>query len=152
MQIASPLSPCQVPRQTRIAGRQESDWNAPRIGLYAETMLLERWRVSADVAYLPWTDFRGRDDHLLRPGPTFYDQRGQGGGGVQVEGALSYFFNKNFSIGIGARYWAMWTTNNRNATYNCICDDVGKIVKHPALAKYSMERLGTFIEFSYRFD
>ncbi|MDX8494209.1 outer membrane beta-barrel protein [Mesorhizobium sp. VK22B] len=151
-QIASPFASCQVPMQPLIIGRQESDWNAPRIGLYAETMLLERWRVSADVAYLPWTDFRGRDDHLLRNRPTFYDQRGQGGGGVQVEGALSYFFNKNFSIGIGARYWAMWTKNNSNVTYNCICDDVGKIVKQPALAKYSMERWGTFIEFSYRFD
>ncbi len=72
-------------------------------------MLAERWLLSTDVAYLPWTDFIGRDNHLLRAETTFTEQRGNGGGGVQLEGALSYFVTSNFSIGFGARYWAMWT-------------------------------------------
>lgn len=114
VQIASPYAPCLAPGDKRIVGSQDTDWNALRIGLSAETMLLDRWRMSADVAYLPWTDFQGRDNHLLRPFTTFYDQRGSGGGGVQVEAVLSYFITKNFSVGVGGRYWAMWTLTSKS--------------------------------------
>ncbi|WP_141382232.1 hypothetical protein, partial [Bradyrhizobium elkanii] len=44
--------------------------------------------------WTPWTDFRGRDHHLLRPETAFDEQRGNGGGGVQVEGVLSYFIRR----------------------------------------------------------
>ncbi|WP_284274758.1 outer membrane beta-barrel protein [Bradyrhizobium iriomotense] len=153
LQTASslPFRPCALPQQ--LIGTQDSNWNASRIGFSAEAMLLERWRVTADVAYLPWTDFSGRDNHLLRDNTTFYDQRGNGGGGVQMEGTLSYFLSKNFSVGVGARYWAMWTKNDSDVTYNCSgCNGPGTLVQTPLLAKYSMERWGTFLQASYRFD
>ncbi|MCA6111559.1 outer membrane beta-barrel protein [Bradyrhizobium cenepequi] len=149
-QIASPDFPCLVPGDRRVIGSQDTDWNALRIGLNAETMLLDRWRVSADVAYLPWTDFQGRDNHLLRPDTTFADQRGSGGGGVQVEGVLSYFITDNFSVGVGGRYWAMWTPRYSKATCTG-CDGAG-IITEPSPGKYSMERWGTFLQASYKFD
>lgn len=54
------LRPCTQPRYRgmavpaqQIIGTQHANWDALRIGLKAETMLFEDWRVSADVAYLP---------------------------------------------------------------------------------------------------
>ncbi|UEM11715.1 outer membrane beta-barrel protein [Bradyrhizobium barranii subsp. barranii] len=147
VQIAHP-EPCLPPGDDRVVGSQNTQWNAARIGLSAETMLTERWRLNADVAYLPWTDFKGRDNHLLRPMTTFDEQRGNRGGGVQVEGVLSYFITRNFSVGVGGRYWAMWT-NRRSDTLPC--SDSG-CVGAPIFAKHSMKRWGTFFQASYRFD
>lgn len=136
-----------------VIGSQDTDWNALRIGLSAETMLLDRWRVSADVAYLPWTDFQGRDNHLLRDLTFFSDQRGSGGGGVQVEGTLSYFLTNNFSVGVGARYWAMWTRKNSKIFPNEAKKENSSPVAEEALpANYRMERWGTFLQASYKFD
>ncbi|WP_429034288.1 outer membrane beta-barrel protein, partial [Bradyrhizobium sp. I1.14.4] len=101
VEIANPMIQSLAPGDDRVIGSQDTQWNAPRVGLSAETMLTERWRLSGDVAYLPWTDFRGRDNHLLRKTTTFDDQRGDGGGGVQLEGVLSYLVTSNFSVGVG---------------------------------------------------
>lgn len=154
VQTASPnVAPCLVPGDRRIVGSQDTDWNALRIGLSAESMLFDRWRVSADVAYLPWTDFRGRDNHLMRQFTTFLDQRGSGGGGVQVEAALSYFITKNVSVGFGGRYSAMWTPNQRKT----LATQANQENRPPASSgpfpgDYRMERWGTFLQVSYKFD
>nr|WP_024512901.1 outer membrane beta-barrel protein [Bradyrhizobium sp. ARR65] len=149
---SSPPWPCtgKFQWQGQISGSQDTDWNAPRIGISAEALMLERWRVSADVAYLPWTSFRGRDHHLLRPETFFYDHRGDGGAGLQVEGALSYFLTKNFSIGVGARYWSMWTRKDSEGNLNVNSEH--DRVQIPALAKFRMERWGTFLQASYKID
>ncbi|WP_342709798.1 outer membrane beta-barrel protein [Bradyrhizobium sp. B124] len=144
MQIANPMYRCPA-APDQVIGSQDTQWNAPRIGLSAETMLTERWRLSADVAYLPWSDFRGRDHHLLRDETTFAEQHGNGGG-VQVEGVLSYFITKNISVGVGGRYWAMWTKRGGESA----CSSSGCVPT--GFAKYSMERWGTFFQASYKFD
>ncbi|MGY4364268.1 hypothetical protein ACVW1A_000333 [Bradyrhizobium sp. LB1.3] len=147
MEIANPMSSCRASAD-RIIGSQDTQWNAPRVGLSAETMLTERWRLSTDVAYLPRTDFAGRDHHLLRPRTTFAEHRGNGGGGVQAEGVLSYFITKNLSIGVGGRYWAMWTQKESES----ICPYCSEAPTPPQLAKFSMERWGTFFQASYKVD
>ncbi|MBH5371127.1 outer membrane beta-barrel protein [Bradyrhizobium glycinis] len=154
VQIAAPKSdPCLAPGDRKIIGSQDTDWNALRIGLSAETNLLDRWRVSADFAYLPWTDFHGRDNHLLRQFTTFNDQRGSGGGGVQVEAILSYFISKKFSVGVGGRYWAMWTPNERKGHATQAPDaHHAPVTKGPFAADHRMERWGTFLQASYKFD
>ncbi|UPK26523.1 outer membrane beta-barrel protein [Bradyrhizobium sp. 195] len=144
MQIAHPIS--SYSGSAEIVGSQDTQWNAPRVGLSAETMLTERWRLSTDVAYLPWTDFAGRDHHLSRG--LFADQRGNGGGGVQAEGVLSYFITKNLSIGVGGRYWAMWTQKESES----ICAYCSEAPTPPQLAKFSMQRWGTFFQASYKVD
>ncbi|MDA9431887.1 hypothetical protein XH88_08840 [Bradyrhizobium sp. CCBAU 51627] len=146
-QIAHPRYTCPANPDT-IIGSQNTQWNAPRVGLSAETMFTQRWRLNTDVAYLPWTDFKGRDHHLLRDKTTFDEQRGNGGGGVQVEGVLSYFFTKNFSVGVGGRYWAMWTKRLGDS----LCSSSGCVGDPAIFAKYSMERWGTFFQASYKFD
>ncbi|WP_027535157.1 outer membrane protein [Bradyrhizobium sp. WSM3983] len=72
-------------RQRLLVDSQDTNWNAPRIGLGA-ALVLERWRVSAEIAYLPWTEFSGRDNHLLPSETTFYDQRGDGGEAFRWKG------------------------------------------------------------------
>ncbi|WP_441258789.1 outer membrane beta-barrel protein [Bradyrhizobium sp. 521_C7_N1_3] len=146
VQIAAP-PPCLAPDDDQVVGSQNTQWNAARVGLSAETMLTERWRLNADVAYLPWTDFKGRDHHLLRPTTMFDEQQSNGGRGVQVEGVLSYFVTRNFSVGVGGRYWAMWT----NSRSDSLCSSSG-CVEPTMLAKYSMERWGTFFQASYKLD
>jgi len=148
VQVANPLHRCLAPGDSRVIGGEDTQWNAPRIGLSAETMLTERWRLSADIAYLPWTDFKGRDYHLLRDKTTFDEQHGNGGGGVQVEGVLSYFITKNISVGVGGRYWAMWTKKDSDS----LCSSRGCVGDPRIFAKYSMERWGTFFQASYKFD
>ncbi|MGY3238086.1 opacity protein-like surface antigen [Bradyrhizobium sp. USDA 4472] len=137
-----------APGDDRIVGSQDTQWNAPRIGVSAEAMLTERWRLNADVAYLPWTTFLGRDYHLLRPKTTFAEQRGNGGGGVQLEGILSYFISDNFSVGVGGRYWAMWT---KTGAESMDCGN-GCIRHSRGFAKYSMERWGMFLQASYKLN
>ncbi|MGY4319552.1 hypothetical protein [Bradyrhizobium sp. JR3.5] len=153
VEIANPMIQSLAPGDDRVIGSQDTQWNAPRVGLSAETMLTERWRLSGDVAYLPWTDFRGRDNHLLRKTTTFDDQRGDGGGGVQLEGVLSYLVTSNFSVGVGGRYWAMWTKKGSSETW------IAGYGPHPISfggevggEKYSMERWGTFLQASYKFN
>ncbi|WP_407165952.1 outer membrane beta-barrel protein [Bradyrhizobium sp. ORS 111] len=150
VQMANPLASCLSSGDNRVIGGENTQWNAPRIGLSAETMLTERWRMSADVAYLPWTDFKGRDYHLLRDLTTFAEQRGNGGGGVQIEGVLSYFITNNISVGVGGRYWAMWTTKRGESL--CRGSDSRCVDPPPAFAKYSTDRWGTFFQVSYKFD
>ncbi|UVO30355.1 outer membrane beta-barrel protein [Bradyrhizobium arachidis] len=149
VQIANPLHTCPAKPDT-VVGSQNSQWNAARVGLSAETMLTERWRLNTDVAYLPWTDFKGRDNHLFRPTTTFIEQRGSGGGGVQLEGVLSYLITNNFSVGVGGRYWAMWTKKDSEDT--CTGCVGPRIIGGTGFAKFSMERWGTFFQASYRFD
>ncbi|WP_439406718.1 outer membrane protein [Bradyrhizobium sp. DASA03076] len=150
VETVNPRRPCLARGDDRIVGSQNTQWNAARVGLSAETMLTERWRLSADVAYLAWTDFKGRDNHLLRDATTFAEQRGNGGGGVQVEGVLSYFITKNFSVGVGGRYWAMWT--RKDSEVRCTgCRGPG-MISGTQFSKFSMERWGTFFQASYRFD
>ncbi|UQR61396.1 outer membrane beta-barrel protein [Bradyrhizobium sp. C-145] len=148
VEFANPRNRCLKPGDNRIVGSEDTQWNAPRIGLSAETMLTERWRLSADVAYLPWTAFKGRDYHLLRPETTFDEQRGNGGGGVQIEGVLSYFLTQNISVGVGGRYSAMWTKKRGDS----LCSSSVCMGEPSVFGKYSMERWGTFFQVSYKFD
>ncbi|MGY3146335.1 opacity protein-like surface antigen [Bradyrhizobium sp. USDA 3397] len=144
---------CLAAGDRRIIGSQDTDWNALRVGISAETTLLDRWRISADVAYLPWTEFRGRDNHLLRGPTTFADQRGSGGGGVQLEAVLSYSITKNVSVGIGGRYWAMWTPDPSELFQTeAKAKNSNPVTEGPFSSNYRMERWGTFFQASYKFD
>jgi opacity protein-like surface antigen len=148
VQIANALFPCLAPGDNQIVGTQATHWNSWRIGFAGEATMFDRVRVSADVAYLPGTSFVGRDDHLLRLTPTWFDQEGKGAG-VQVETILSYLVTDNLNVGVGARYWAMWTTDG---SFTCTgCGGVG-ILSAPDAGKFSTERYGLFVQAGYKFS
>jgi opacity protein-like surface antigen len=148
VQIANPLFPCLAPGDNQIVGTQDTHWDSWRIGVTGETKVFDRLKISADIAYLPSTSFVGRDNHLLRLTPTWFDQEGKGAG-VQIETILSYLVTENLNVGIGARYWAMWTTDG---TFTCTgCGGAGTI-SAPDDGKFSAERLGLFVQAGYKFS
>ena len=142
VQIANPNSDCVGANAfpTSQAVIIEGDtWNSWRIGSSAEVMLFDRWKLTGDVAYVPYTKFTGTDQHLLRS--LVIDQSGHGRG-VQAEAFLSYLFTDQFSAGVGGRYWALWTTSGSDAFNG---------VPIPRNDTYRADRLGVTFQASYKF-
>jgi opacity protein-like surface antigen len=136
-------------------GITENDkWSALRIGIAGETMLTENVKVSGEVAYLPWVNFTGVDDHFFGNVGMLADEFPESGSGrgVQLEALVSYYLTPQFSIGVGGRYWAMWTTN---ATFNCMFDATrtcGPTPTPPQFFKAVVEQAGVIVQASYKFD
>ena len=113
-QIANPLSDCAPAIPSSVLGITENDtWQSLRVGVNGDIMITDRFKLGADVAYLPYVEFNGTDDHLLRVPPFISPESGTGRG-LQLESILSYLITDQFSVGVGGRYWAMWTTEGRN--------------------------------------
>ncbi len=147
-QIANALSDCVPSLSTStLAGNQTSTWQSLRVGLNGEMTLADRLELSADVAYLPYVSMTGRDNHVLFTPTEVFDQQGTGQG-VQFEAILSYFVTANFSVGIGGRYWAMWTTSGTDTCTNC---GGAGIVSASGAAKFNTERYGGFVQAAYKF-
>jgi hypothetical protein len=105
-------------------------------------MIADRFKLGADVAYLPYVTFNGTDNHVLRD---LISPESGTGRGVQLEGILSYLVTDQFSLGVGGRYWAMWTTKDAITEFGgapCPCQTL------PA----KTDRYGVFIQAAYRFD
>jgi opacity protein-like surface antigen len=145
---------CTPPVPTSPGITEDDKWSALRIGIAAETMLTESVKLSGEVAYLPWVKVTGVDDHFFgNTGMLAEEFAGSGNGrGVQVEALLSYYLTPQFSIGVGGRYWAMWTTD---ATVSCtfgafgLC---GATPTPPQFFKAVVEQAGVIVHASYKFD
>ncbi len=140
-QIANPFSDCvpAIPGSV-LAITEDDTWQSLRIGVNGEVMITDRLKVGADVAYLPDVEFNGTDDHLLRA--LIIPESGTGTG-LQLENIFSYLITDQFSVGVGGRYWAMWTTKDAIADYAgapCPC------ATQPA----KTERYGVFVQVDYR--
>ena len=108
-QIANRFSDCVPPIAANIRGITENDtWQAVRVGAAVDVALAPRLSLTGDAAYLPYVTFKGTDDHILRNLVSPEDGEGIG---VQLEATLSYAVTDAFSLGIGGRYWSMWTTS-----------------------------------------
>ena len=71
-------------------------------------------------------------------------ERGHGRG-VQAEAVLSYYLSPQLSLGVGARYWGLWTTTGT------IVAARGFLT--PTLAqnfKAASEQIGAFVQASYK--
>jgi opacity protein-like surface antigen len=142
VQIANPLSDCvgnnAVP--TSVTGITEKGaWDSLRVGVSAETQLFDRWKLSGDVAYIPYTKFTGSDNHVFTFG--LADERGHGQG-VQADVFLNYYVTDAWSVGVGGRYWALWTTSGTDA--------IGGLVS-PRNDTFRTERVGVTFQSSYKF-
>lgn len=112
-------------------------WQSLRVGASAEVQLSDRFKVGADIAYLPYVHVDGLDIHRAR---NLYFPVSGTGNGVQAELMLSYRVFDAFSIGIGGRYWAMWTTTAQQ-------------VDAPTNAMtLSTDRYGVIVQASYKFN
>lgn len=148
VQIANQASDCRAsnPIPNSVLGITENDtWQALRLGLNGEIALAQGLWLVTDLAYLPYVKFDGLDIHHLR---RVADNRSPETGkarGVQLEAILSYDLTAAFNLGIGGRYWAMWT--NDSAYTNifgtpCPCQTLPS----------KTERYGVFLQAAYKFD
>jgi outer membrane protease len=140
-QIANQLSDCAPAIPGSVLSITENDtWNSLRIGVSGDTMIGDRFKLGADVAYLPYVGFNGTDDHVLR---SLIFQESGTGTGLQLESILSYLVTDQFSVGIGGRYWAMW------ATKDAISDTDGAPCPCQTLPAQT-QRYGVFVQLDYR--
>jgi opacity protein-like surface antigen len=146
-QIANQLSDCvpSLPNSTLVITENDT-WNSVRIGLNGVVTLWDRVKLTGDAAYLPYVNFSGVDNHLLRTGfPSTLSPETGTGQGVQLEAILSYAVTPAFNVGAGGRYWAMWATTNATTnafSLGCPCQTL----------PVRTERFGGFLEASYKLD
>jgi len=117
-------------------------WNSLRLGFEGIAWLAPHLKLTADAAYLPYVKFSGVDNHWLRVPVLLIDETGKGQG-AQIEAMLSYYFSPEFSVGLGGRYWMMWTTSGSD-TFN------GVPTNREDTFRY--ERAGVFLQATYLFD
>lgn len=129
---------------------ERAAWRSLRLGVAGEYMLTDRLKVAAEAAYLPYVSFSGEDNHFLGSSgvlASLFPQAGRGAG-VQLEAMLSYALTDRLSIGVGGRYWSMWTTHalfcsHQAGTAPCMPQ---------APIRAATEQVGVLIQSSYKFN
>jgi hypothetical protein len=142
-----------IPTTVRVL-REDTNWDAMKVGLNAVWRLTDRVKLTVDGAWIPYARLDARDTHFLRIGPNPGDFNGPtrqdgDGWGVMLEGKLQYALTQNWSIGIGGRYWRI-ETDPRGATTHFEQSVVGG-GGAPQATTFRTERVGGFIEASYTF-
>ena len=104
--------------------------------------------VSGDAAWLPYARVTGADTHWLRIGTTFNGptQEAGHGNGMQLEGVLSYVFENNVTLGIGARYWRMQVPHGTAHFEDSVIGGGA-----PQIEKMRIERYGMFVQLGYKY-
>lgn len=130
---------------------QEATWQSVRIGAAGEFNLTPRLKLSADAAVLPYVAVDAEDRHFFSNTPEIASINPLDGHGVgaQIEAMISYDITERLSLGIGARYWAMWTTE---ASMTRSFDASGPVAPLTQHLKLETERAGIFGQALYRFD
>ena len=129
-------SPAFAPTTNGIT--QIDKWQSLRVGVSAEARLWERFKLGGDFAILPYVNYNGLDIHRARTPPVYFPVAGTGNG-VQVELIASYDVTEAFSVGVGGRYWAMWT-------------NVAAQTDAPSnVFSATTDRYGVFLQASYKF-
>ena len=130
---------------------QNNTWQSVRVGLTGSVTFAERFKFTADAAWLPYVYMHGADSHLLRIGNQVGDFTGavpEGGTGMgyQLEAALNYQITPRTSIGVGGRYWHMQTNGSS--------DFAGHVVGQNAFdqpVSWKTDIFGVFVQASYKF-
>jgi opacity protein-like surface antigen len=130
---------------------QEAVWQSMRLGAAGEFHLTPRLKLSADAAYLPYVSVEAKDRHYQGSTSDVSSINPISGSGVgtQLEAMLSYDVTAQWSLGLGARYWAMWTTD---ATEHRAYDASGPYPLPPQNFKIETERAGVLGQVLYKFD
>jgi len=119
----------------------ETVWKAARIGGEAKIRLYDRWTVDSEIAIVPYARLSNDDSHLLRGdlGPVPNVLTRANAFGAEAEIFFNYAVLRNFEVGLGARYWGMFTKS-------------GSIVFGPAfsrevaLTRFDTQRYGVLLQ------
>jgi hypothetical protein len=131
---------------------EDTNWQFARVGFWGEVKLLDRLKLSGEVAWLPFLQLGAHDFHWLRLGQTPFAisgpiPEGGGGTGFQVEALLSYQLNERFSFGLGWRYWFLETRGTTD--FESVIVAFPNPVAQPL--NFSTTRYGGFAQGAYRF-
>jgi opacity protein-like surface antigen/outer membrane protease len=154
-QTANPLGPFGsggLPPTGHAIISQEATWQSVRLGAATDFYLTPRLKLSADAAYLPYVTVNAEDVHYFGNTPSVASVNPFDGYGVgaQVEAMLSYDVTGQISIGLGARYWSMWTTD---AAFRRTFDATAPVtfpIRHQN-SKLETERAGLLAQLIYKF-
>ena len=153
-QLASNPFVCQPAIGTGVLGiTEESHWQLARLGLFGEFKLMDCLKLSAEVAWLPYTQLSAQDTHWLRLGTGLFDFSGPipesgSGDGVQLEAIMSYQVNDKISVGLGGRFWYLQTHGSADL------ENVIVGLPFPPAAQplnFSTTRYGGFAQGAYKF-
>jgi hypothetical protein len=130
---------------------QNNKWHSVRLGLDSTVLLGDRFKFSAEGAWLPYVHLSGTDAHWLRIGANPGDFTGPvpedgNGWGYQLEAVLSYQVTPNASIGIGARYWHMQTKGDTHFEDHVVGFSAG-----PQPVDWKTDVYGVFLQGSMKF-
>jgi outer membrane protease len=129
---------------------QVNNWHSVRLGIDA-AFEFNRFKLSTDLAVLPYVYLTGSDAHWLRMTPfvagAFSSPVPEDGNGwgYQLEGLLSYRVSDALSFGVGGRYWHMETTGNTHFE--------GRVVGFNALSQpvdWKLDNFGAFVQASVK--
>jgi len=94
-------------------------WHAVRLGADAKIRIFDRLTIEGEAAFVPYARVVNEDSHLLRqspfdlgPAPNLITH-GKNAMGGEAEVFLNYAVLPHFQIGIGARYWGIFTNLGR---------------------------------------
>ncbi len=134
-------APVAIPASIKVL-TETQNWDSIRLGVNAVINLMPNLHWTLDAAALPYTRETGYDNHWLRPNINPLPQTGTGWG-YQFETILAYDFTRNFSAGIGGRYWYAETSNSGTTQFPGL---------PPSPTKFTTDRYGGFIQASYKFS
>jgi opacity protein-like surface antigen/outer membrane protease len=132
---------------------QEATWQSVRLGAATEFRLAPRLKLSGDAAFLPFVTVDAQDTHYQGNTADIASINPLHGNGVgtQLEAMLSYDVTDQISLGVGARYWAMWSTNGSFERSYDATQPVTYPLPHQHL-KIETERAGVLGQVLYKFD
>lgn len=132
---------------------QRAKWQSVRLGATAEFYLAPGLKLIGDAAYLPYVSVNAVDHHYAGNSGMLASTNPLEGHGVgtQLEVMLAYDVTDRWSVGVGGRYWAMWTTDAQS-TRVFDSSNSFKTPTNPANLKMETERLGVLGEVTYKFD
>jgi hypothetical protein len=145
--VCAPAIPTSV-----LAITEDTHWQFMRLGLLGEVRLLDRLKLAAEVAWLPFVQLAAQDTHWLRLGSTFgsiaspIPEHGSGSG-VQIETILSYQVSDRISLGLGGRYWLLQTRGSTD--FEGVIVGLSPIAMSQPL-NFVATRYGAFAQGSYR--
>jgi hypothetical protein len=139
--LCGPAGAAVVPFGTPVV-TFDTTWHAIRVGADARVQVTDRWSISGEVAFVPYAWMNNDDSHLLRtdlgPVPNVLT-RGWRGMGGEAEAFLNYKILPHFELGVGARYWGLFTQSGTVAFGPTFGPDF-------PLTKFSTQRYGVLLQ------
>ena len=106
------LTNAQTTSTTTPVIRNEVEWKSFRLGALFTDKVNDKLTLSADLAFIPYTDMHNEDSHLLRTGlddlgPTPNIIMDGDGYGFEGEFGIAYNFASNWVVTFDLRYWTL---------------------------------------------